>query len=222
MVTQVLVISPHMDDEVLGCGGAIARYVEEGDRVAVCVVCNRAYGHTYDLKTIEQEKQSAQRAKQILGYTNLHFFDLPDERLDGHFTDLLTVLEKCIGEIKPEVVYVCHAGDLHQDHRIVAHASNIALRAARWPSLRQVFAYEVPSGTDQVYPNGASPFFPTVFVDISGQLDRKCAAMAAYERESRPFPNSRSPEMLKALAQVRGAQCGRTAAEAFVLLRETR
>lgn len=221
-MTQVLVISPHMDDEVLGCGGVIARHVDEGDRVEVCVVCNRAYGHAYDPKNIEREKENARRAKQLLGYTGLRFFDLPDERLDGRFTDLLSVLEKCIGEIKPEIVYTCHAGDLHQDHRVVAHASNIALRASSVPFLRRVFAYEIPSGTDQVYPNTAQAFLPTVFVDITGQLDRKCAAMAAYERESRPFPHPRSPETLKARAQVRGAQCGRPAAEAFVLLRELR
>lgn len=219
-MTRVLVISPHMDDEVLGCGGTIARHVDQGDQVEVCLLCNRAYGHAYDPKAIEQERGNAQEAKRLLGHKDLRFFDLPDERLAGHFTDLLAALEKCVAEIRPEIVYTCHAGDLHQDHRVAAHASNIALRSASASFVRRVLAYEIPSGTDQVFPSSAAPFLPNVFVGIEKQLDRKCSAMAAYERESRPFPHPRSPEMLRAQARARGSQCGREAAEAFMLLRE--
>lgn len=221
-VSQVLVISPHMDDEVLGCGGTMVRHVEAGDEVHVCILCNRAYGHSYDSRAIETEKENARKAQAILGYKGLSFFDLPDERLEGEFPDLLKLLEEVVGQVRPEVVYTCHAGDLHQDHRTVARASNIVLRSVSAPFVREVLAYEVPSGTDQVFPGDGSSFLPTVFVDIERQLDRKCQAMAAYERESRRFPHPRSPEMLKALAQVRGAQCGRPAAESFVLLRQRR
>jgi LmbE family N-acetylglucosaminyl deacetylase len=221
-MAQVLVISPHMDDEVLGCGGAIARHVDEGDRVEVCVVCNRAYGHAYDPKAIEQEKKNARAAQRLLGYGGLRFLDLPDEQLHSHFVELLDALERCVDEVKPEVVYTCHAGDLHQDHRVVAHASNIALRPLEAPGVRRILAYEIPSGTPQVFPSTAAAFLPNCFLAIEKQLDRKCSAMAVYERESRSFPHPRSPEMLKAWAQVRGSQCGRSAAEAFVLLRESR
>lgn len=196
------------------------RHVEEGDQVHIAILCNRAYDHSYDSKAIEREKGNAHRAKEILGYTDLRFFDLPDERLADHFTDLLEALERLVAEIRPEIVYTCHAGDLHQDHRTTAHASNIALRPIGAPSARQVLAYEIPSGTEQVFPQTAIPFLPSVFVDIEKQLDRKCTAMAAYERESRPFPHPRSPQMLRAWACSRGSQCGRPAAEAFALLRQ--
>ncbi len=221
-MAQVLVLSPHMDDEVLGCGGTVARHIEERDEVHIAFLCNRAYGHAYDSKVIGEEKENARRAREILGYTDLRFFDLPDERLADHFTDLLEALERLVAEIRPEIVYTCHAGDLHQDHRTAAHAANIALRPIGAPWTRQVLAYEIPSGTEQVFPQTATPFLPAVFVDIEKQLDRKCAAMAAYERESRPFPHPRSDPMLRAWARSRGSQCGRFAAEAFALLRERR
>ena len=95
----------------------------------------------------------------------------------------------------------------------MAHAANVALRSTAAPFARRVLAYEVPSGTEQT-------FAANVYVDIESQLERKLAALAAYERESRPFPHPRSAEALRARAQVRGVECGRAAAEAFVLLRE--
>jgi LmbE family N-acetylglucosaminyl deacetylase len=209
-----------MDDEVLGCGGTIARHVDHGDRVDVCVVCNRAYSRVYNADMIEEEKACAKAAQDILDYAGLRFLDLPDEQLSLHFQELLEALERTVAEVRPELIYTCFGGDLHQDHRAVAQASNIALRPFAAPFVRRVLAYEVPSGTEQVFPGVSEAFVPTVFQDISAQLDRKLSAMAAYERESRSAPHPRSPEMLRARAQTRGAQCGRLAAEAFMLLRE--
>ncbi len=219
-MTRVLVISPHMDDEVLGCGGTIARHVDEGDEVDVCVVCNRAYNRVYDSNAIEVEKTCAHKAKEILGYSRLRFLEMPDEQLYAHLQVLIEALERVVMEVKPDIVYTCNNGDLHQDHRTVAHASNIALRSIAMPFVRRVLAYEVPSGTEQAFPGTVVPFVPNVFVNIEDQLDRKLKAMVAYERESRVFPHPRSEEMLRTLALLRGGQCAQTAAEGFVLLRE--
>lgn len=220
-MSRVLVIAPHMDDEVLGCGATIARHVDAGDEVSVCVVCNRAYDRQYDNKAIEQEKAAAWKAKSILGYHDLRLLDFPDERLYANLQEALGGVEKVILELKPETVYTCYAGDLHQDHRVVAHISNIALRAHASSFAKRILAYEVPSGTDVAFAGTTEPFNPNVFIDIQKQLDRKVLAMGAYERESRAFPHPRSPEILKARAHTRGAQCGFAAAEAFMMLRET-
>lgn len=220
-MTDILVIAPHMDDEVLGCGGTIARHIDEGKVVHVCVVCNRVYNRHHDDDEIEAEKANLLNAKALLGYSHLHFLNLPDERLYQNLQELLETLEQKIQEIRPSLVYTCHAGDLHQDHQTVAQASNIALRSISAAYIHRILAYEIPSCTEQVFPHTLPPFIPTVFVDITKQLDRKLAAMDAYKRESRPFPHPRSLEMLQAQAKTRGMQCGRAAAEAFMLLRET-
>jgi N-acetylglucosamine malate deacetylase 1 len=217
---KILVVAPHMDDEVLGCGGAIARHIDDGDTVHVCVVCNRAYDHTYDAAAIDAEKASAEQARLALGYQHLRFLDLPDEKLYAHLQEAITGIEQVVAEVQPELVYTSFGGDLHQDHRTVAHAVSIVLRASAAPSVRRALAFEVPSGTDQALPGDGDTFTPTVFVDIAGQLDRKITAMSAYSREMREFPHPRSLEMLKAKANSRGAQAGLSAAEAFVLLRE--
>ena len=218
---NVLIVAPHMDDETLGCGGAIARHVDAGDTVHVCVVCNRAYDHAYDPAAIDAEKRSAEEARLVLGYHALRFLDLPDEKLYAHLQATITAIEQVVADIQPEIVYASFGGDLHQDHRTVAHAVSIVLRATAAPSVRRALAFEVPSGTDQALPGDGATFTPTVFVDITDQLGRKIDAMRAYSREMREFPHPRSLDMLTAKARSRGAQAGLAAAEAFVLLRET-
>ncbi len=217
---NVLVVAPHMDDEVLGCGGSIARHVEAGDNVQVCVVCNRSYGHTYDSVSIAAEKQSAEKARLILGYHGLQFLDLPDEKLYAHLQEAITAIEQVVANTQPNIVYTAFGGDLHQDHRTVAHAVSIVLRAGAAPSVKRALAFEVPSGTDQALPGDGQPFTPSVFIDIGAQLERKIAAMEVYTREMREFPHPRSLEMLTAKARTRGAQVALGAAEAFVLLKE--
>ena len=209
-----------MDDEVLGCGGAIARHVDAGDSVQVCVVCNRAYNHTYDDAAIAAEKRSAQAARAVLGYGELRFLDLPDEKLYAHLQETITGIELIVAEVQPDLLYTAFGGDPHQDHKAVAQAVNVVLRAGAAPSVKRVLAFEVPSGTDQAHPGTGESFAPTVFVGIEAQLDRKLKAMQAYGREMRAFPHPRSLDMLTAKARSRGAQAGLAAAEAFVLLKE--
>ena len=217
---KVLVVAPHMDDEVLGCGGTIARHVDAGDAVDVCVVCNRAYDHAYDDVAIAAEKRSAEDARLVLGYGAIRFLDLPDEALYAHLQAAITGIEQAVADVQPDVLYTAFGGDLHQDHRTVAHAVNVVLRAGAAPFVQRALAFEVPSGTDQTLPGNGPPFTPNVFVGIEVQLDRKVAAMQAYARETRPFPHPRSLDMLAAKARSRGMQAGLAAAEAFVLLRE--
>lgn len=209
-----------MDDEVLGCGGAIAKHVDAGDDVAVCIVCHRVYDRQYDAAANEAERASTLKAQQILGYRTLEFLDLPDERLHLHFQELLDGLERAVARFRPDIAYVPHGGDLHQDHRTVAHGSNIALRGLSAHAPRRVLSYEIPSSTEQVWPNTGPAFVPNVFIEIEAQFDRKLAAMGAYDRESRIAPHPRSPEMLTARARQHGIQCRRLLGEAFMLMRE--
>ena len=81
-----------MDDEVLGCGGTIARHVKEGDQVAVCIVSNRAYGHQYDTKLIEREQDACRKAKEVLSYHELFFLRFScilQDLMGQHFSVLI-------------------------------------------------------------------------------------------------------------------------------------
>ena len=217
---NVLVISPHMDDEVLGCGGTIARHVDHGDTVTVCVVAHRVYDHHYDATAQEEEMACCLSAQGVLGYQNLRFLDLPDERLDEGVQQIIVPLEKVLEEAGPEIVYVNHRGDLNQDHQAVFRASMVACRAHGAKPPRRLCSYEVPSSTDQMHGIVEAAFVPNHYIDVSASLERKVEALMCYSREVRSFPHPRSPEGLRALAAKRGSEVGATAAEAFIILRD--
>lgn len=217
---RVLVIAPHMDDEILGAGGVIRRHVEAGDTVTVCVVANRAYSHSYDDKLIAEEKDAACRAKAVLGYQELVFLGLPDERLDAVLQDIIIPLEEVYQQAKPEMAYVNHRGDNNQDHQAVFRAAMVVCRPYGGSYLRTLYAYEVPSSTDQAPALPENAFLPTRYVDISSQLGVKVAALQCYQRELRKFPHPRSPEGVTIYARKRGSEVGMEAAAAFMVLRD--
>jgi N-acetylglucosamine malate deacetylase 1 len=217
---KVLVIAPHMDDEVLGCGGTIVRHVDSGDYVAVCVVANRAYDHKYDTGLIEREKVSCKKAKEILSYQDLLFLDLLDEQLDRSQIDIIAPLEEIVSGCKPDIVYIPHRGDLNQDHRAVFEAARVVCRPNAGHRVTTLRAFEVPSSTDQVPGANEWPFLPNYYVNIEDSLERKIEAMACYSTESKAFPHPRSKEGLQVYAQKRGMEVGIKTAEAFSVLRD--
>jgi len=219
---KVLVIAPHMDDEVLGAGGTIARHVADGDDVTVCIVAHRVYGHRFDEKKNRVEVACANSARKVLGYRKTTFLDLPDERLDGCLQEVLIGLEKQLEKTGPEVVYVPHRGDINQDHRAVFQAAMIALRPHASPGVRRVLSYEVPSSTDQAPPFPEYAFLPNCYVNIADFLEKKLEAFRCYRTEARPFPHPRSDEGLATVARKRGTESGFPAAEAFVIVRDNR
>lgn len=217
---KVLVIAPHMDDEVLGMGATIARHVQGGDEVHVCCIAHRVYDHRFDEARNRVEMESARRAQAVLGYKGLHFLGLPDERLDACLQDIIIPLERYIQEVQPEIVYVNHRGDNNQDHRAVFQAAMVVVRPASNQNIRRVVCYETPSSTDQAPPMPEAAFLPNCYVNVEKYLGRKLEALRCYTTEQRAFPHPRSEEALRVLAMHRGAEGGFPTAEAFCILRD--
>ncbi len=208
-----------MDDEVLGCGGTIVKHVKRGDIVFVCFIANRIYDHKFNKKRNKFEMECALNAKSVLGYEEAKFFNLPDERLDLCIQNILIPLEKYINRIKPEIVYVNHRNDNHQDHRAVFQASMICLRPIATPYVKKILSYEVPSSTEQSPPFPDTVFIPNLYVDIEEELPIKIKALSCYSSEQRPFPHPRSKEAIEVLAKKRGSEIGMQSAEAFIMIR---
>jgi len=219
-LNKVLVVAPHLDDEVLGCGGAIVAHVERGDMVHTCFVAHRVYDHVYDEVRMEAQRKNAAQAAVELGYDKMSFLDLPDERLDESLQRIIIPLEEYARQVNPDVVYSPFGGDNNQDHRAVARAMQVVMRPMGPVKAKRWLLYEVPSSTEWA-PNVGGPMFrPTVYLDVKGTLHKKSEALRCYEDECRPYPNPRSPEGLKALAMKRGMEAGMEYAEAFMLARE--
>ena len=224
---RILVVASHPDDEVLGCGGTMAAHADAGDVVDVLIVVEGATSRDIkrDVETQAEAltalQQSACDAAEILGARKPHFLGLPDNRLDGmELLDVIKPIEALINELKPQVIYTQHGGDLNVDHRIVHQAVVTACRPAPGTSVRAIYGYETASSTEWASQNMGGVFCPARFVDISKTLDRKRKALECYASEIRPFPHARSLEGLEALVRWRGVSVGVQAAEAFTVVRE--
>jgi len=217
---KVLVVSPHMDDEVLGVGGTIARHVHVGHEVYVCFIAHRIYERKYDKIRNQKEVEHALDAKNTLGYKEAEFFSLNDERLDSCIQDIIIPLEDSIFKIKPDIVYSPFYGDNHQDHRAVFQAVRVAIRPSAKVTPKKWLLYETPSSTDQSPPLAENAFLPNYYVDISLFIDKKLMAYKCYKNEERGLPHPRSEEAIRILASRRGIESGFNAAESFMILRE--
>ncbi|MFC7203579.1 PIG-L deacetylase family protein [Haloferax namakaokahaiae] len=214
----VLVIGAHPDDEVLGAGGTMAKHAAAGDEVHALIVTEGTTQQYDDDSIIEQKRDEARACADTLGIEAVHFGDLPDMRLDDvPHVDVNAVIESVVTDLEPDIVYTHSPHEVNLDHKAVYDSTLVATRPATGVS--RVLAYETPSSTG--WTGGTtSQFGADVYVDISGFVETKVDAFAAYQSETRVFPHPRSRESLSARATTRGSEAGFAAAEAFSLVYE--
>lgn len=224
---NILVVAAHPDDEVLGCGGAVARYSHEGHKVFVAILGEGITSRYLcpeeaDKGLVETLRGNSRQAADLLGVEKLFSFNLPDNRFDTvPLVDVVKIIESVISQMEPQIVFTHHAGDLNLDHVITNRATLIATRPCSGSCVKDLYAFEVPSSTEWMFTREHA-FRPNVFIDIGTTLERKIQAMRLYESEARPFPHPRSPQALRAIAQRWGSVAGLDAAEAFELVRLVR
>lgn len=222
---RILVIAAHPDDEVLGCGGTIARLTSEGASVSVLILAN---GLTSRIDFDEKEKEQllkthhnrAIRAGKLLGASEVNLSGYPDQMMDTvPLLEITHSIEKEIKRICPDTIFTHHGGDLNMDHVLTYRATLTATRPAPGCIVRKVYAYEVPSSTEWSFQRFEPRFEPNVFLDIANTMERKIEAMQIYESEARRWPHPRSPEALRTIAKKWGSVTGLEAVEAFQLIR---
>jgi LmbE family N-acetylglucosaminyl deacetylase len=223
--SSVLILAAHPDDEVLGCGGTIAKLADNGALVHVAFLADGVFSRKDNtgnqLDELATRRAAAKKACDILGVKSISFGDIPDNRMDTvALLDITKSVEELISEHRPEVIYTHHAGDVNIDHRRTHEAVVTACRPQLGHPVKTLLSFEVPSSTEWQLPGSAPIFAPNWFVDISKTLDRKLAALDAYMFELRDWPHPRSRQGVEHLARWRGATVGVDAAEAFMLGRQ--
>lgn len=220
MTKNVLVIAPHPDDEVLGCGATIKKTANEGNAVFV-LVASRGSQRLYDQTKVEAVRQEALEAHALLGVTKTFFLDFPAPELDTvPLADISREIAKILSENKINTLYLPHRGDIHNDHRMVFNAGLVAARPVGAYTVTEIYAYETLSETEWAAPFADDAFIPTCFVDVENSLQAKLEAMKCFKSQLKAFPNPRSLETIEALAKFRGATVGFKAAEAFMVIRQ--
>jgi len=168
---RVLVLAPHPDDESLGCGGAIARYSQEGATVALMVFSD---GGALDEQEGKDEHLAAARAQetqaaaQILGIHQVSFLGLPDGRLDHYRADMRQALQQSLADFAPDLVLCPSPIDGHRDHTAVAR---VVLQLHR----------KVP-GWSLAFYELHTPLRPNCLIDISSVITIKEQAVLCYHR----------------------------------------
>lgn len=218
---NVLAISAHPDDETLGCGGTLLKHRDQGDPIfwVIATVCHQPQ---WSAEMIERKALEVDRVARAY---NAHPFRLGflNAQLDRvSVGELMKPIERIVDEVRPEVVYVLHGGDIHTDHHALFTAAMSVLKPFYMVrrGVRRVLSYETLSSTDAAPSGGGRMFLPNVFSDITGYLDEKLDVMRMYETEIHLEPMPRSPSAIRALARVRGATISTEYAEAFTLVRE--
>ena len=228
MSQRILVVTSHPDDEVLGCGGTIARLALEGQDVYIAILGEGITSRYQQREQADRALVEALRARslqtvELLGAKDLFMHNLPDNRFDTvPMLDIVKIIEELVNKWHPHTIYTHHGGDLNIDHVLVHRAVLTATRPRSEQPVKEIYAFEVPSSTDWAFQQFQPVFRPNVFVDISTTLDLKVRAMELYESEARPFPHPRSAEALQAIARRWGSAIGCEAGEAFELIRAIR
>jgi len=204
---SVLVLAPHTDDAELGCGGTLARLVEEGARVHVAAfsTAEESLPEGVPKDTLRNEFLEA---LPMLGVPaeNLHVYDFPVRRLSYFRQEVLEELVRMRRALQPEAVLLPSGHDLHQDHQVV-HAEG--LRAFKDLS---VLGYELPWNHVEF---SAQAFFRLE----RRHLDLKWHALKCYRSQmdlERPYFTE---DFILGLARIRGTMVKSQYAEAFEVLR---
>jgi N-acetylglucosamine malate deacetylase 1 len=222
MTESILILAAHPDDDILGCGGTIARFSKEGKKIHVAFLADGVFSRGTSQEKFKDElkarRKAAASALSILGVDSVSFNDFPDNRMDSvPLLDIAQVIEVLISKYAPSTVFTHNAADVNVDHQRVHDATVVACRPQPGHPVKTIIRYEVASSTEWQLPGPSEGFVPNWYVDISLTMDLKLRSLAEYEHELRQWPHSRSLKAVEHLARWRGASVGIDAAEAFML-----
>jgi len=204
-MNKKLILSPHIDDEVLGCGGIL-----NSDCMVIYGGSDESgIDETFNRPSLQNRLQEL---KEVIKITNHSFNILPNLVNNYKERDLLPCLEAAINQQKPEEIYIPHPS-YNKDHREMYNAALTALRPHdKNHFVKRVFIYEQPHMF--FWDHGETNFEANYFVPID--IERKLKLYTCMESQVRSF---RSPEHIRSLAKLRGGQCATDHAEAFQVIR---
>lgn len=224
---NVLVVAAHPDDEVLGCGGTIARLSQEGHSVQVVILgegitARSAVRSDASLGAIGDLHSASREVARALGAQGVELLSFPDNRFDSvDLLDIVKPIESAIERFQPEIVYTHYGGDLNVDHALTFRAVMTATRPMVDCGVREVCVWPTLSSTEWAF-GRLGVFAPNVFVNIENFLSQKVLAMKMYVSEVREYPHPRSPEVIEHAARLWGSVVGNRASEPFELVRAIR
>lgn len=203
---KIIIFAPHTDDGEIGCGGTIAKYVEEGKEVyyvAFSIARTSAVQNGFPDNILEIE---VKKATSVLGIPEdkLILFDYPVRKIPEYRQDILEEMIKLRKQIQPDIIFVPSTNDIHQDHQVIAREG---LRAFK---KHTILGYEEPWNN--------IVFESRSFVVLEKRhIQKKIEALKCYE--SQRHRTYLTESAMWGIAQLRGTQLEGGYAESFEVLR---
>lgn len=220
---RILCLFAHPDDEVLGAGGTISKFVRQKCSIQIGISSTGITSKKNKIGSVKinndliKLRKDFVKAMKILGVNekNLILGNFKDNENDKHsLLELIHWVESIIKKTKPDLIITHHKYCTNIDHRYLHEAVVVATRPLDKKKI-SVIASEIPSSTGYLKP---SNFDPNLYISISpSDLKRKIKAMESYSTEKRKYPHPRSSESLRAYAVVRGVNSFNKYAEAFII-----
>lgn len=216
MSKNIVIISAHPDDEILGAGGTLLKHKEKGDHIYWIITTNIYEKDGFSGDRVTSRQNEIEKVASSLGVVKI--FKLPYSTMTLSSSSLISMIpeiSKIFSEVEPEIIYCLNRSDAHSDHRVTFNAVMACTKSFRYPYIKQVLMYECLSETEFAPNLPEKSFLPNYFVDISNYLEEKLELMKIYDSEIGEHPFPRSLRNIEALAVFRGATAGVEYAEAF-------
>ena len=196
---NILAIGAHPDDIELGCGGTLRKHILNGDNVYYIIA-------SLGEKSGDKDKRRGETmaAAKLMEVSDVYFLNLPDTMI-MHDGITVSLLDKYMGRLKPDIIYVHSPKDYHQDHANIAKSVLSASRTMK----NAILLYETPSTTIE--------FKPVAFRDISDTFEHKLKCIEQFVSQNEK--DYMEKEAIIGLAKTRGHTMGVKYAEAFEVAR---
>ena len=205
MFNKILVLAPHTDDGELGCGGSMAKFIEEKKIVyyAAFSIAEESVPEGFPKNALEEE---VKKATETLGIpsSNLLIYKFPVRKFQSVRQEILEELVKIATDINPDLIFMPSPNDMHQDHQTLAAEG---LRAFK---RKTILGYELPWNN--------ITFNTTSFIKLEERfVEKKIRALECYETQK--LRGYLTPEFVRSLAIARGTQIQQKYAESFEVIR---
>lgn len=210
MKKRILVIAPHADDEVLGCGGYLLHQSKLGAEIKIIIA---TIGGTDSRQSFAERLKEFRKVCDMLHADGNYLYPNKDAVLDRESSFAITSkLDKEIDDFKPNEIFV-NCLSRHQDHIKLYHCAMASLRLKEGYKPDFIALYEYPFSTDSFeLPNGGKAYH-----DISDNIGDKLKLFNIYGSQIRKSPSPLNEKGIKSLAAVRGVEAGLDYAELFYI-----
>ena len=135
---KILVISPHPDDETLGCGGTILKHKDIGDKIYWLIISNVNVKDEWNKDIVKKRQKEIKKVEEMYDFEKTFKLDYPTAKLDTiTMQEIIESISKVIFEIKPEIIYLPNRSDVHTDHQITFKVAYSCTKNFRYPFIRE-------------------------------------------------------------------------------------